>query len=196
VGANGGGRSAKNAGKTLFPTFEMRYEDPALTAELRRQVFASLRVRSILLSHPTAMYTRYICGSGRPVDAGRPRTRNPTFKGLLPCPILILHPLHPPASQTSPVPSIPYSLTPLGDGRRRSGELHYFGVWSDPDAALKKYDQEKEGLHAGRKARPDNEAVMVWDAVNAFLNAKKALLVPGSSGGEANLSESIVPCCR
>ena len=34
------------------------------------------------------------------------------------------------------------------------GALHYFGPWSDPDGALKKYLAEKDALHAGRKPAP------------------------------------------
>lgn len=49
-------------------------------------------------------------------------------------------------------------------------------MWEDPDAALARYLAEKDALHAGRTPRPDPEAVTVKDAVNAFLNAKQALL--------------------
>jgi hypothetical protein len=31
------------------------------------------------------------------------------------------------------------------------GQMHYFGPWSDPDAAVKKYLEHKDDLHAGRK---------------------------------------------
>src|SRR5262249_38990136 len=50
---------------------------------------------------------------------------------------------------------------------------------SDPDGALKKYLAEKDALHAGRKPRPELEALTVKDVANAFLNAKKALLESG-----------------
>src|SRR5207249_793254 len=56
------------------------------------------------------------------------------------------------------------------------GKLYYFGVWSDPDAALKKYEQEKDALHTGRKPREDVEGVTVKAVVNAFLSAKQALV--------------------
>jgi hypothetical protein len=59
------------------------------------------------------------------------------------------------------------------------GKLHYFGPWADPDGALRKYLEQKDALHAGRKPRADPEAVTVKEAANAFLNAKYALLATG-----------------
>jgi integrase len=50
--------------------------------------------------------------------------------------------------------------------------LHYFGPWDDPDGALAKYLEQKDALHAGRKPRPDAEALTVKELANAFLNAK------------------------
>ena len=59
------------------------------------------------------------------------------------------------------------------------GRFHYFGPWSDPDAALAKYIEQKDSLHAGRKPRPDPGAVTVKDVANDFLNAKQALVDAG-----------------
>src|SRR5262249_55675886 len=53
------------------------------------------------------------------------------------------------------------------------------GPWSDPDGALDKYEREKEALHAGRKPRPDPNAVTVKDVANEFLNAKQAQVDAG-----------------
>jgi integrase len=82
-------------------------------------------------------------------------------------------------------PAKPYAEFPLfphATGRwakKIRGKLHYFGPWDDPQAALDKYLAEKDALHAGRKPRPDPEAVTVKDAVNAFCMAKKALVEAG-----------------
>jgi integrase len=55
----------------------------------------------------------------------------------------------------------------------------YFGVWSDPDAALAKYLAEKDDLHAGRKPRVAAGEATVKDLANAFLNHKKSLVDSG-----------------
>src|SRR6266568_223752 len=90
------------------------------------------------------------------------------------------------AHPTAPArPSKPYPDFPLFPHATRRwakkirGQLHYFGPWSDPDGALKKYLAEKDALRAGRKPRPDPEAVTVKDVANAFLNAKTALREAG-----------------
>jgi integrase len=86
---------------------------------------------------------------------------------------------------TADKPAKPYPDFPLFPHATRRwakkirGQMHYFGPWSDPDGALKKYLEQKDALHAGRKPRPDAEAVAVKDVANAFLNAKKALLDAG-----------------
>ena len=83
-----------------------------------------------------------------------------------------------PARQSKPAK--PYSDFPLfarADGRwakKIRGKTYYFGWWDDPEGALKNYRAQKDDLHAGRKPRPDAEAVTVKDVANAFLNAKQA----------------------
>src|SRR5688500_7437066 len=82
-------------------------------------------------------------------------------------------------------PAKPYAEFPLfphATGRwakKIRGRMHYFGPWADPDAALAKYLDQKDALHAGRKPRLDPEALTVKDAANAFLNAKQALVDAG-----------------
>jgi hypothetical protein len=59
------------------------------------------------------------------------------------------------------------------------GKLHYFGVWADPDAALKSYSEQKNDLHTGRKPRVETEGTTVKQVVNSFLSAKQALVDSG-----------------
>jgi integrase len=82
-----------------------------------------------------------------------------------------------PARSKPAKPSAEYPLFPHASGqwaKKIRGQLVYFGVWSDPDAALAKYLAEKDDLHAGRKPREEAEAVTVKDACNAFLREKAA----------------------
>jgi integrase len=75
-----------------------------------------------------------------------------------------------------------YPLTPHPTGRwckKIRGRLHYFGPISDPDAALAKYLDQKDALHAGRKPRAESDGATVKDVANAFLNAKQALVDAG-----------------
>jgi integrase len=57
--------------------------------------------------------------------------------------------------------------------------LHYFGPWSDPDGALRRYNEQKDALHAGRKPRLDAEVVTIKDVANAFLRHKQSLVDAG-----------------
>jgi integrase len=84
------------------------------------------------------------------------------------------------ARPAKPYPEFP--LTPHPTGRwckKIRGRIHYFGPWDDPDAALAKYLEQRDALHAGRKPRTDSEAVTIKDVANAFLNAKQALVDAG-----------------
>src|SRR5262249_22247318 len=59
------------------------------------------------------------------------------------------------------------------------GKLYYFAPWNDPEAALARYEEQREELHSGRKARPTTDAITVKDVANAFLNAKQDLVSAG-----------------
>ncbi|MCI0457973.1 MAG: hypothetical protein L0Z62_13485, partial [Gemmataceae bacterium] len=75
-----------------------------------------------------------------------------------------------PTKPAKPHPDFP--LFPHAAGvwaKKIRGQLHSFGPWDDPDGALAKYLEPKDALHAGRKPRPDPEALTVKDAANAFL---------------------------
>jgi integrase len=85
-----------------------------------------------------------------------------------------------PAKPSKPSPDFP--LFPHATKRwakKIRGKTHYFGPWDDPDGALKKYLAEKDDLHAGKKPRPDPEALTVKEAANDFLDAKQALVDSG-----------------
>src|SRR6516164_3959593 len=86
----------------------------------------------------------------------------------------------PSGKPAKPYPEFPLTAHPAGCWCKKiRGKLHYFGPWSDPDAALKKYLEQKDDLHAGREARQDAKALTVKELVNQFLNAKKALRESG-----------------
>jgi integrase len=79
-----------------------------------------------------------------------------------------------------PYPEFPLTAHPAGYWCKKiRGKLHYFGPWADPDAALKKYLEQKDALHAGRAPRPDGKGLTVKALANGFLNHKKALLDAG-----------------
>ena len=91
----------------------------------------------------------------------------------------------PAATDKPDKPSKPYPDFPLFPhaagvwAKKIRGKMHYFGPWADPDGALAKYLEQKDALHAGRKPRPDPEALTVKALANTFLNHKQALLDAG-----------------
>jgi len=79
-----------------------------------------------------------------------------------------------------PYPDFPLFAHATGRWAKKiRGQLVYFGPWDDPDAALKKYLEQKDHLHAGRKPRSDPQALTVKQLANHFLNAKHALVDTG-----------------
>src|SRR5262245_48621807 len=79
-----------------------------------------------------------------------------------------------------PYPDFPLFAHATGRWAKKiRGQLVYFGPWDDPDAALKKYLEQKDHLHAGRKPRSDPQALTVKELANHFLNAKQALVDTG-----------------
>src|SRR5262249_19129821 len=89
------------------------------------------------------------------------------------------------ARPTTGKPSKPYPDFPLFPhatkrwAKKIRGMMHYFGPWDDPDGALKRYLEQKDALHAGRRPRDTSEEVTVKVLANAFLNHKKAKLDAG-----------------
>src|SRR5579864_4917120 len=85
-----------------------------------------------------------------------------------------------PANPSKPYPEFPLTAHPAGCWCKKiRGKLHYFGPWSDPDAALAKYLEQKDALHAGRKPRESIDGVTVKELCNQFLNAKQAQVDTG-----------------
>jgi integrase len=79
-----------------------------------------------------------------------------------------------------PYPEFPLTAHPTGRWCKKiRGRIYYFGPWDEPDAALAKYLDQKDALHAGRKPRSDSDGMTVKDVANAFLNAKQALVDAG-----------------
>jgi len=82
-------------------------------------------------------------------------------------------------------PAKPYRDFPLFPHATRRwakkirGKLHYFGPWDDPEAALKRYLDQKDDLHAGRSPRKAVEGLTIRDLLNRFLTAKQALVDTG-----------------
>jgi hypothetical protein len=86
------------------------------------------------------------------------------------------------APPAKPRPDFPLHAHASGQWARKiRGRRYCFGVWADPDAAEKRYREQAEALHAGRKPRESPEGATVKDACNAFLYAKQSLVDAGES---------------
>jgi integrase len=82
-------------------------------------------------------------------------------------------------------PAKPYPDFPLFPHMTRRwakkirGKLHYFGPWADWQAALKKYQEQKDDLHAGRTPGVQGDGLTVRELLNRFLTSKKLLVDAG-----------------
>jgi integrase len=79
-----------------------------------------------------------------------------------------------------PYPDYPLTQHPAGYWCKKiRGKLYYFGKLDDPDAALAKYLDQKDDLHAGREPRADPNALTIKELANTFLAAKQDLVDNG-----------------
>jgi integrase len=83
-----------------------------------------------------------------------------------------------------PYPDFPLFAHATGRWAKKiRGRLVYFGPWDDPDAALKRYLEQKDDLHAGRTPRVTPEALTVFALCGRFLTTKKRMLEAGELSG-------------
>ena len=80
------------------------------------------------------------------------------------------------ASQpVKPYPDFPlYAHVTKRWAKRIRGKIHYFGSWEDgAEAALERYLEQRDALHAGRTPRPKADGLTVRDLVNRHLTWKQ-----------------------
>jgi hypothetical protein len=69
-----------------------------------------------------------------------------------------------PKKPDKPYPEFPLTAHAAGYSCHKiCGKIHYFGPYEDPEAALKKYEDQKDALHSGKTSRPDGDYLTVKD---------------------------------
>jgi integrase len=97
---------------------------------------------------------------------------------------------------TKPHPD--YPLTPHPSGRwckKIRQKLHYFGRLDNPEAALRKWLEQKDDLLAGRTPRAKRDGCTVRDLANAFLTAKRRM-VTTKELSERTFADYYATCSR
>ena len=81
------------------------------------------------------------------------------------------------AKPKKPYPDFPLFAHATGRWAKKiRGKFVYFGKWEDPAAALAKYLDERDDLHAGRTPRVSRDGLTIRDLLNRFLTAKRHLV--------------------
>ena len=57
-------------------------------------------------------------------------------------------------------------------GKKIRGNLHYFGPWDKPEAALQQFVDQRDRLCAGRKPRSVRDRLDARELLNRFLTSK------------------------
>ncbi len=57
--------------------------------------------------------------------------------------------------------------------KKINSQFRYFGVWDDPDAAILRYEREREALYAGREPNDLPGTLSIADCCNHFLGRKQ-----------------------
>jgi integrase len=102
---------------------------------------------------------------------------------------------------TSVKPKKPYPdfpLFPHATGRwakKIRGKFYYFGPWTDPDAALQKYLDQRDDLQAGRTPRVSGDGLTLRDLANRFLTSKQHLVQTGEIA-QRTFNDYYVTCDR
>lgn len=84
-----------------------------------------------------------------------------------------------PQKPKKPRPDFPLFAHSVGQWAKKiKGKMYYFGVWADPDAALKKYVEQKDALQAGLPVdRPGD--LKIVDLADSFLDFKSGIVSTG-----------------
>ncbi len=83
------------------------------------------------------------------------------------------------AKRAADKPNKPYPDFPLFPhatkcwAKKIKGKLHYFGPWDKPDAAIEKYQRERDDRYAGRTPRSVPGGLTLRELANRFLTAKR-----------------------
>ena len=105
------------------------------------------------------------------------------------------------ARPRKPHPDHPLFAHPNGQWAKKvRGKIHFFGVWRDSDAALKKWNKDKDALLSGMtpRSRDADGKHTIADLCNRFLTTKSNLFGKADAAELLYRQESgrVAPCGR